>query len=166
MRWERAPDGNGHHPHVWGPPSSKWQLGGVLWNPWMGCWPCTLVWSVCSALLPKGLDSRVGTWPFARVEVSMSLPLSPPSQPGQLWRSPVLGQCVFLPMCVCESGSWSGFQRMFFLAGPCGGRGRRGPRQGHVQLSRQRPADWVVTGPGRSASASQALGEGGRGAFT
>lgn len=49
---------------------------------------------------------------------------------------------------------------MFFLAGLCGGGGRRGPRQGHVQLNRQRPADWVVTVLGHSASASQALGEG------
>lgn len=49
---------------------------------------------------------------------------------------------------------------MFFLAGPCGGGGRRGPRQGHVRLSRQRPADWVVTELGQSASASQALREG------
>lgn len=49
---------------------------------------------------------------------------------------------------------------MFFLAGPCGGGGRRGPRQGHVRLSRQRPADSVVAGLGRSASASQALREG------
>lgn len=77
----------------------------------------------------------------------------------QLWRSPVVGW-VRIPADVCESGSWSGFQRMFFLAGLCGGGGRRGPRQGHVQLSRQRPADWVVTVLGHSASASQALGEG------
>ena len=52
---------------------------------------------------------------------------------------------------------------MFFLAGPCGGRGRRGPRQGHVRLSRQRPADRLVTELGHSASTSQALREAGGG---
>ena len=51
---------------------------------------------------------------------------------------------------------------MFFLAGPGGGWGRWGPRQGHVQLSRQRPAHRLVTELGHSASASQAVevGEG------
>lgn len=49
---------------------------------------------------------------------------------------------------------------MFFLAGPGGGWGGWGPRQGHVPLSRQRPADRLVTELGHSASASQAVGVG------
>lgn len=65
---------------------------------------------------------------------------------------------VQIPVDMCESGSWSGFQRMFFLASPMEVRGRRGPKQGHVQPSKLRPADWVVTGLRPSARASQASG--------
>lgn len=35
-----------------------------------------------------------------------------------------------VPASVCESGSWSGFRRMFFLAGPFGAGGGRGPSRG------------------------------------
>lgn len=48
---------------------------------------------------------------------------------------------------------------MFFLAGPCGGGGGRGPGRGVAG----RGADWLVTELGQSANASQSgesMGEG------
>lgn len=159
VKWRGATDGNGHYPLVWGLPF-KGQPEGSCGIPGLGVGPVSPAWSEYSALLclaPGWGPGHLLGWgcpspslclPHINQEAALEVP------------SP---RTVRIPADVCESGSWSGFQRMFFLAGLCGGGGRRGPRQGHVQLSRQRPADWVVTVLGHSASDSQALGEGERG---
>lgn len=45
--------------------------------------------------------------------------------------------------CVHESGSWSGFCRMFFPGRPLRGWGRQGPRQGHAGRGRRLAGDRV-----------------------
>lgn len=69
---------------------------------------------------------------------------------------------MWIPAYVCvKVGHGLDSRECFSWQAPAGvGVGGRGPRQGHVRLSRQRPADWVVTELGQSASASQALQEG------
>lgn len=86
----------------------------------------------CSVLscFPMGLGSRVGASPSAGVGVSVSFPLSPLRQSGDSLGGPQPQDSVYSCVYVCESGSWSGFRRMFFLAGPCGGGGGRGPGRG------------------------------------
>ena len=54
---------------------------------------------------------------------------------------------VWIPAYVCvKVGHGLDSRECFSWQAPAGvGVGGRGPRQGHVRLSRQRPADWVVT---------------------